>query len=236
MATRSQLPGAAKSNRVRRNAGLQRGRVRSLHRLKAHLRVAAPKRWYHESTIMSESKDQPLHASTSEAVTNNVRVEVESQYAPEHSQPFQKPVVLLLHRPHHERRRGDRPAAQPPLDHHRRDRPHRGSRGPGVVGEQPVLAPRRVVSVHIGLSVEDVDRRDARHLPDGHRRTATTSTSRSRHSRCTNPTPFTEIPATTPRLVQRRAYRSRHIPRPAPGTPRPVLRTCRAASSRARRR
>jgi len=42
-----------------------------------------------------ESKDQPsgavppLHASTSEAVTRNVRVEVESQYAPEHSQPFQ---------------------------------------------------------------------------------------------------------------------------------------------------
>jgi ApaG protein len=34
-------------------------------------------------------KDQPLHASTSEAVTNNVRVEVESQYAPERSQPFQ---------------------------------------------------------------------------------------------------------------------------------------------------
>ena len=38
---------------------------------------------------MSELKDQPLHASSSEAVTNNVRVEVESQYAPEHSQPFQ---------------------------------------------------------------------------------------------------------------------------------------------------
>src|SRR6476661_2508189 len=30
-----------------------------------------------------------LHASTSEAVTNNVRVEVESQYAAEQSQPFQ---------------------------------------------------------------------------------------------------------------------------------------------------
>ena len=30
-------------------------------------------------------KDQPLRASTSEAVTNNVRVEVESQYAAEHS-------------------------------------------------------------------------------------------------------------------------------------------------------
>jgi len=38
---------------------------------------------------MTEAKDQPLHASTSEALTNNVRVEVESQYAPEHSQPFQ---------------------------------------------------------------------------------------------------------------------------------------------------
>ena len=38
---------------------------------------------------MSELKDQPLHANSSEAVTNNVRVEVESQYAPEHSQPFQ---------------------------------------------------------------------------------------------------------------------------------------------------
>jgi ApaG protein len=34
-------------------------------------------------------KDEPLHASTSEAVTNNVRVEVESQYAAEQSQPFQ---------------------------------------------------------------------------------------------------------------------------------------------------
>ena len=41
------------------------------------------------SRRMSELKDQPLHASSSEAVTNNVRVEVESQYAPERSQPFQ---------------------------------------------------------------------------------------------------------------------------------------------------
>jgi ApaG protein len=38
---------------------------------------------------MSELRDQSLHASTSEAVTNNVRVEVQSKYAPEHSQPFQ---------------------------------------------------------------------------------------------------------------------------------------------------
>ena len=38
---------------------------------------------------MSEFDDQPHHTSTSEAVTNDVRVEVESQYVPEHSQPFQ---------------------------------------------------------------------------------------------------------------------------------------------------
>jgi ApaG protein len=38
---------------------------------------------------MSYFKDQPMHAPISEAVTNNVRVEVESQYAPEQSQPFQ---------------------------------------------------------------------------------------------------------------------------------------------------
>ena len=38
---------------------------------------------------MSELRDQPLYAPSSEAVTNNVRVEVVSQYAPEHSQPFQ---------------------------------------------------------------------------------------------------------------------------------------------------
>jgi ApaG protein len=37
-----------------------------------------------------ESKVQPLHAPASEAVTNNVRVEVESQYAADRSQPFQQ--------------------------------------------------------------------------------------------------------------------------------------------------
>ena len=38
---------------------------------------------------MSELNFQSLHANSSEAVTHNVRVEVESQYAPEHSQPAQ---------------------------------------------------------------------------------------------------------------------------------------------------
>ena len=41
------------------------------------------------SRPMSELKHQPLHANISKAVTNSVRVEVESQYAPEHSQPSQ---------------------------------------------------------------------------------------------------------------------------------------------------
>src|SRR5262245_65472454 len=45
--------------------------------------------WYHRDDPHMPDKHQPLHASTSEAVTNNVRVEVESQYAPEHSMPFQ---------------------------------------------------------------------------------------------------------------------------------------------------
>jgi ApaG protein len=39
--------------------------------------------------VMMENKDQPLHASTSEAITNNVRVEVESQFAPDRSHPFE---------------------------------------------------------------------------------------------------------------------------------------------------
>jgi len=38
---------------------------------------------------MMENKVQPLHASTSEAITNNVRVEVESQFAADRSQPFE---------------------------------------------------------------------------------------------------------------------------------------------------
>jgi len=39
---------------------------------------------------MMEHKGQPLHASTSEAITNNVRVEVESAFAADRSQPFDR--------------------------------------------------------------------------------------------------------------------------------------------------
>ncbi len=38
---------------------------------------------------MSPHKNSPRTGSSSEAITNNIRVEVESQYLPEHSQPFQ---------------------------------------------------------------------------------------------------------------------------------------------------
>jgi len=43
---------------------------------------------------MADLKDMRLHASTSEAVTNNVRVEVESQYAPQHSRPNQQQWIF----------------------------------------------------------------------------------------------------------------------------------------------
>jgi ApaG protein len=90
---------------------------------------------------MPEPKDQPLHACTSEAVTNNVRVEVESQYAPEHSQPFQNHwffyyTVRITNE-------GDETVQL--LSRHWIVTDACGHveevRGPGVVGEQPVLAP-----------------------------------------------------------------------------------------------
>ncbi len=90
---------------------------------------------------MSEQNEQPLHASSSEAVTNNVRVEVESQYAPEHSQPFQSHwffyyTVKITNE-------GEETVQL--LSRHWLITDATGHveevRGPGVVGEQPVLAP-----------------------------------------------------------------------------------------------
>jgi ApaG protein len=90
---------------------------------------------------MRDSKGQPLHVSTSEAVTNNVRVEVESQYAPEHSQPFQnKWFFYYTVRITNE---GDDTVQL--LSRHWIISDATGQaeevRGPGVVGEQPVLGP-----------------------------------------------------------------------------------------------
>jgi ApaG protein len=87
------------------------------------------------------SKAKPLHTCTSEAVTNNVRVEVESQYAPEHSQPFQSHWFFYYTiRISNE---GDHTVQL--LSRHWIATDATGKteevRGPGVVGEQPVLAP-----------------------------------------------------------------------------------------------
>jgi ApaG protein len=90
---------------------------------------------------MADPKGQPVHTSTSEAVTNNVRVEVESQYAPEHSQPFQS--QWFFHYTIRITNEGDETVQL--LSRHWIITDSTGHveevRGPGVVGEQPVLAP-----------------------------------------------------------------------------------------------
>jgi ApaG protein len=90
---------------------------------------------------MPEYKDQPLHASTSEAVTQSVRVEVESQYAPEHSQPFQKHwffyyTVRITNEGDETVQLMSRYWIITDAGGHTEE-----VKGPGVVGEQPILAP-----------------------------------------------------------------------------------------------
>jgi ApaG protein len=93
------------------------------------------------SEFKSEFKAQPLHASASEAVTNNVRVEVESQYAREHSQPFQSEWFFY----YTVRITNEGEETIQLLSRHWIITDATGNtdevRGPGVVGEQPVLAP-----------------------------------------------------------------------------------------------
>ena len=90
---------------------------------------------------MPESRDQQMHASSSEAVTNNVRVEVESQYAPEHSQPFQN--QWFFHYTVRITNEGEETVQL--ISRHWTIVDATGHaeevKGPGVVGEQPVLAP-----------------------------------------------------------------------------------------------
>ena len=87
-------------------------------------------------------RDQPpLHASTSEAVTKNVRVEVESQYAAEHSQPFQSQWFFY----YTIRITNESSETVQLLTRHWIITDASGHieevRGPGVVGETPVLGP-----------------------------------------------------------------------------------------------
>ena len=90
---------------------------------------------------MSHSNKLTKHTSSSEAVTNNVRVEVESQYAPDHSQPFQN--HWFFHYTVKITNEGDDTVQL--LSRHWVITDASGHtdevKGPGVVGEQPVLAP-----------------------------------------------------------------------------------------------
>ena len=90
---------------------------------------------------MPEFKDLPAHAPSSEAVTNNVRVEVESQYVAELSQPFQS--RWFFHYTVRITNEGEETVQL--LSRHWIMADANGQveevRGPGVVGEQPVLAP-----------------------------------------------------------------------------------------------
>ena len=103
---------------------------------------------------MTENKDQQLHASASEAVTNNVRVEVESRYAPEESQPFQGRWVF--HYTVRITNEGDETVQL--LSRHWLITDANGElqevRGPGVVGEQPVLAPGEAFQYRSGCALK----------------------------------------------------------------------------------
>ena len=85
--------------------------------------------------------EEPLRACSSEAVTHNIRVEVESQYAPEHSQPFQNHwffyySVRITNEGEETVQLLSRHWVITDATCHQEE-----VRGPGVVGEQPVLAP-----------------------------------------------------------------------------------------------
>ena len=102
---------------------------------------------------MPEIKHQSMHASSSEAVTNNVRVEVESQFAPDHSQPFQQ--HWFFHYTVTITNEGDE--AVQLLSRHWWVTDAAGQtdeyKGPGVVGEQPVLKPGEAFEYTSGTSI-----------------------------------------------------------------------------------
>jgi ApaG protein len=90
---------------------------------------------------MSELRDEPLHASSSEAVTNDVRIEVESRYAPEHSQPVESEwffhyTVRISNQGRETVQLVSRHWIITDATGHVEE-----VRGAGVVGEQPVLRP-----------------------------------------------------------------------------------------------
>jgi ApaG protein len=90
---------------------------------------------------MMVDKDQLLCACASEAVTNNVRVEVESRYAAEESRPFDHEwcfhyTVRITNEGHETVQLLSRHWITTDAAGHIEE-----VKGPGVVGRQPVLAP-----------------------------------------------------------------------------------------------
>ena len=90
---------------------------------------------------MDASKFPSLHDSTSKAVTNNVRVEVESQFAPEYSEPLHRQwrflyTIRITNEGHERVQLMTRHWIITDAMGHVEE-----VEGEGVVGQQPVLAP-----------------------------------------------------------------------------------------------
>jgi ApaG protein len=135
-----------------------------------------------------DQPDQPLRGSASEAVTNSVRVEVEA-CVPEKSQPFESEWVFA----YTVRITNEGDETVQLLSRHWIITDASGHveevRGPGVIGEQPVLAPgESFITSWCPLKTSSGVMHGTYQMLS---RTATTSTSRLRPSPSRNPIPFT---------------------------------------------
>jgi ApaG protein len=115
-------------------------------------------------------KAQSLHASASEAITNNGRVEVEARFAPDRSQPFEN-EWFFLYTVRITNEGDDRVQL---LSRHWIITDATGHteevRGPGVVGEQPILKPGEHFEYTSGCVLQTPTGVMRGNLPDGHRR------------------------------------------------------------------
>jgi ApaG protein len=107
-----------------------------------------------ESKEPAELSEPAVRCCTSEAITNNVRVEVESQYAPGHSQPFHG--KWSFHYTIRITNEGDDTVQL--ISRHWLFTDSNGEvqevRGAGVVGEQPVLAPGEAFEYTSGCTLK----------------------------------------------------------------------------------
>ena len=101
-----------------------------------------------------------------EAVTRGIRIRVTPQYLEEESAPDEGRFLLGLHHRHLQRGQRNGAAALAPLAHHRREGTHEEVRGPGVVGQTPVLAPGASFRYTSGCPLADAVGHHGRQLPD----------------------------------------------------------------------